>query len=238
MGLTGVGSTESGPLAVVRAFAARGADAVPPLTPDGDEARKWAERELSDPVYDIAEPTPLDRFARAVAEFFENLFSTELSGEWGSAVALIAAAVVIVVIVVAFAVWGIPRASRRARSQAPALFGETEHRTAAELRAAAASHARAAEWDAAIVLHFRALARGCTERGVVDVPPGATVHAFARAASRSFPAIADRLESAATAFDDVRYLRRPGTAALYRVVADADAAVVAARPVVREEVPA
>ncbi|WP_240642255.1 DUF4129 domain-containing protein [Microbacterium sulfonylureivorans] len=217
---------------------ARAAEAVPPLTPDGDEARRWAEQELSDPVYDIAEPTPFDRIARAIAEFFENLFSTELSGQWGSAVAVVAAIVVIIVIVVAFAVWGVPRASRRAPGRAPALFGDEEHRSAAELRAAAASHARSGDWDAAIVLHFRALARGCTERGVVDTPPGATVHTFARAAGRAFPALADRLEAAATAFDDVRYLRRPGTAELYRLVSDTDAAVVAARPAVREEVPA
>lgn len=44
------------------------------------------------------------------------------------------------------------------------------------------------------------------------------------------PAIADRLESAAAAFDDVRYLRRPGTAALYATVAGVDDAAVAARP--------
>ncbi|MHC3000533.1 hypothetical protein OB08_15825 [Microbacterium sp. HJ5] len=211
-------------------------EAVPPLTPDGEEGRRWAEQELSDPVYDIAEPTPLDRLARAIAEFFEGLFSTELSGGWGSAVAIVAAVVVILVIVVAFALWGVPRATRRARRDAPALFGDAEHRSAAELRAVAASHAKKEEWEAAIVLRFRALARGCSERGVVDTAPGATVHAFARAAARAFPALADDLETAATAFDDVRYLRRPGTEELYRRVADTDAAVVAARPVVREDV--
>lgn len=216
--------------------ASRAADAVPPLTPDGDEARDWAERELSKPAYDIAEPTPFDIVARAVGDFFASLFSTELSGEWGSVVALIAGIVVVIVIVAAFAVWGVPRASRRARAQATALFGESEGRSAAELRAAAASHARTGEWEAAVVLHFRALARGCAERGVVDAPPGATVHAFARAAGRAFPDLAERLEAAATAFDDVRYLRRPGTPELYRLVADTDAAVVAARPVTRQDV--
>ena len=88
------------------------------------------------------------------------------------------------------------------------------------------------------MLHFRALARGCSERGVVETPPGATVHAFARAAARVFPHVADELERSATAFDDVRYLRRPGTAALYRQVAETDSAVVAAKPLVAAEVPA
>ncbi|WP_307785399.1 DUF4129 domain-containing protein [Microbacterium hibisci] len=221
-----------------RTVFARAADAVPPLTPDADEARRWAEDELSDPAYDIAEPTPFDRIARAVGDFIASLFNPDLSGGWGSAFALVAAIVVAVVIVAAFLVWGVPRVTRRAAARTPLLFGEAEGRSAAELRAAAEERAGAADWDAAVVLRFRALARGCLERGVVDPPPGATVHAFARAAARAFPSLAARLEDAATAFDDVRYLRRPGTGELYRLIVSVDDAVAAARPAVREEVPA
>lgn len=214
-------------IAQLPAALARAAGAV---TPDGDEAREWAERELSDPVYAAAEPTPFDRIARAVGDFFASLLDPELAGGWGPAFALVAAIVVAVVIVAAFLVWGMPRATRRAARSAPTLFGEAEHRSAAELRTAASTHARAGEWDAAVVLRFRALARGCLERGVVDPPPGATVHAFARATARMFPELGDRVEAAASAFDDVRYLRRPGTADLYALVAGADDALVAARP--------
>ncbi|WP_426324290.1 DUF4129 domain-containing protein [Microbacterium sp. E-13] len=214
------------------------AAAGPPLIPDGDEARRWAEDELSDPAYDIAEPTPFDRIARAIGDFIASLLNPDLSGGWGSTFALVAAIVVIVVIIAAFLIWGVPRVTRRAAPRTPPLFGEAEHRSAAELRSAAAERARAADWDAAIVLRFRALARGCIERGVVDPPPGATVHAFARAAGVAFPTIAPRLEAAATAFDDVRYLRRPGTADLYRLVEGVDDEVAAARAVVHEEVPA
>ena len=224
-------------MALIGASAAhllRIAHAAPPLTPDGEEARKLAERELSNPVYRAAEPTPIDRIARAIGEFFERLFNTELEGGWGSAFALIAAVVVVIVILAAFIVWGLPRASRRAPSTPTALFGEEETRSADELRRAAASHARSGEWDAAVVLRFRALARGTVERGVVETPPGATVHAFARAAARAFPASAGDLEAAATAFDDVRYLRRPGTEELYLRVAEVDDRVSAARPVTPE----
>lgn len=215
------------PLVVVFA---RATGAVPPLTPDGDEAREWAEQELSDPVYDIAEPTPFDRIARAVGDFFQSLFSPEISPGWGSAIAVVAAIVVVVIIVAAFLVWGMPRSTRRAAGASPLLFGESEHRSAAQLRSAASAHARAAEWEAAIVLRFRAVARGCVERGVVDPPPGTTVHAFARAAGRVFPALAGQLERSADAFDDVRYLRRPGTQELYRLVADTDDAVTTTHP--------
>lgn len=215
----------------------RFADSVPPLTPDGDEARKWAEQELADPAYDAAQPTALDLIARAIGDFFASLLSTQLGGDWGPWVSIVAAVVIVLVIVAAFLVWGVPRATGRARATAE-LFGADEQRSAAELRRDATALATKGEWDAAIVLRFRALARGCLERGVVDPPPGATVHAFARAAAGAFPSLAGRLEDAATAFDDVRYLRRPGTAELYRLVAGVDDAVAAARPAAREEVPA
>ncbi|MFB8386221.1 DUF4129 domain-containing protein [Microbacterium sp. NPDC055910] len=205
-----------------------------PLIPDGDEAREWAERELADPAYREAEPTFFDRAARAVAQFIERLFSTQVSGEWGLVLALIVTGIVVLLIVVAFLVWGMPRSTRRLPAARGVLFGETDDRSAAELRAAAASHASKQEWDAAIVLRFRALARGLHERGVVETPPGTTVHGFARAASAVFPASAAPLEAAATAFDDVRYLRRPGTRDLYARVADVDDALRAARAPIPE----
>lgn len=211
------------------------ADAVPPLTPDGEEARQWAERELSKPVYAEAQPTLFDRVSQAIGQFFERLFSTELEGPWGSTFTIVAAIVVIGLIVAAFLVWGLPRATRRSRTAVAELFGEAEERPASALRAAAESHARQGEWDAAIVLRFRALARALTERGVVDTPPGTTVHGFARRAARAFPGQAASLEDAAGAFDDVRYLRRPGTAELYGRVAEVDEAVASARPLVSSE---
>lgn len=201
-----------------------------PLVPDGDEAREWAERELSDPVYREAEPTALDRAARAVADFFAGLFSSDTQGPWGLVLVLIATAVVVVVILGAFLVWGLPRSTKRAPAPTATLFGDADDRTAAQLRVAAAAHAAAGEWDDAIVVRFRALARGLTERGIVDTPPGATVHAFARAAGRAFAAFQAPLEDAATAFDDVRYLRRPGSPDLYARVADVDDAVGSAAP--------
>lgn len=205
-------------------------DGVPPLTPDPEEARRWAEQELSDPAYDIAQPTALDRAARAVGDFVAGLFDTQVSGGWGPALAVIAALTIVALVVVAFAVWGRPRATPRSQAASASIFGDTERRSAADLRRDAASHASRAEWDRAIVLRFRALARGLDERGLVETPPGATVHAFARAAEREFPAARTGLDAAAAAFDDVRYLRRPGTADLYRQVVEVDETVAALQP--------
>ncbi|MEJ1156461.1 DUF4129 domain-containing protein [Microbacterium marmarense] len=206
----------------------------PPLIPDEETARRWAEEELSNPIYDIAEPTLFDRVAQAVGEFIANLFSPQLPGEFGPIAAVVAAIVVVVLIAAAFAIWGAPRAIRRARRNPPALFGESDARSAAQLRRDAHAKATSAEWDEAIVLRFRAIARGCIERGVVNTPPGATVHTFARAAAPVFPASADALETAATAFDDVRYLRRRGTAELYRQIVATDDALAAARPAIAD----
>lgn len=203
---------------------------VSPLIPDGDDARRWAEEELADPVYDVAEPTVFDRIARAVGDFLGGLFSSEPSAEWGTTLALIAALVVVALIVIAFVIWGVPRSIRRAPRAVGDLFGEAEERSADELRRAAASHAANSDWDAAIIVHMRALARATTERGVVRTPPGATVHSFARSAAKVFPASAADLERAASIFDDVRYLRRPGSRDLYEHVAGLDRAIAAARP--------
>lgn len=212
--------------------------AAPPLTPDGDEARSWAEQELADPVYAAAEPTPLDRIAQAIGEFLSRLFNPEIPAAFGPSLAVIAAVVVGILILVAFLVWGMPRIVRRAPGRDAALFGTDDVRSAAELRRDAASHAERGEWADAIIVRVRAMARALAERGIVDTPPGATVHAFSRAASRPFPASAGDLERVADAFDDVRYLRRPGTPELYELVATADDALAAARPLVTDEVPA
>ena len=144
---------------------------VPPLTPDGDEARRWAQDELSDPVYAAAEPTLLDRIARAIGGFFDQLFSSEIPNGWGPTLAIVAALVVIVLIVAAFLIWGLPRTTRRTRAAGADLFGAAEERSAARLRRDAASRADRGDWDGAIVLRFRGLARAVVERDLLEVPP-------------------------------------------------------------------
>ncbi|GAA3768130.1 hypothetical protein GCM10022240_20690 [Microbacterium kribbense] len=208
---------------------------VPPLTPDGDQARSWAEHELSNPAYAAAAPTPLDRVARAVQEFFASLFNGSPGGTWGLWLALAVAAVLVALIVLAVFFAGRSRLSRRTAASPVDLFGDAETRSAAQLRRAAASAAAGEDWAEAIILRFRALARGLVERGAVDLSPGATVHAFARTAARAFPARAAELDAAAGAFDDVRYLRRTGTPALLAVVARADELVQTDQPLRRDE---
>ncbi|WP_150952244.1 DUF4129 domain-containing protein [Microbacterium testaceum] len=205
--------------------------AVFPLLPDPDEAREWAERELSDPTYQSAEPTLLDRISQAVGRFLEDLLRIPDTSGWGPSALVVLGIVVVAAIVVAVLIWGRPRLSTRATEPARALFDDDDSRSADELRADAAAAAGRSDWDEAIVLRFRAVARGLTERGLVDPPPGATVRAFARETASALPTLVPLLDPAAATFDDVRYLRRPGSEERYRVVADLDDAAVRARAV-------
>ncbi len=204
--------------------------ATPPLVPDADEARRWAEQELSNAAYEAARPTPIDRIAQAVGDALAQFFQQPLPGTWGPAAAVVATVVVIVVVAAALLIWGRPRSAARSRSRTPAdLFGEQVDVSADELRADAARLAADADWPAAVAAAVRALARGLDERGLVTIPPGATVQAFSRAAAARFPAERDAFAQCAADFDDVRYLRRPGTRATYERVRALDERVVRTR---------
>ncbi|HUG49667.1 MAG TPA: DUF4129 domain-containing protein, partial [Terrimesophilobacter sp.] len=109
-------------------------------------------------------------------------------------------------------------------------FGVDDDRDAAAMRSAAESAAHRGDWSLAISEMFRALARGLAERTIVSANPGMTAHTFAATAGQAFPPLADRLRVAAAAFDEVRYLNRPGTEAGYAQVADLERELGASRP--------
>ncbi|MEZ5111474.1 MAG: DUF4129 domain-containing protein [Microbacteriaceae bacterium] len=211
----------------VVALARHGVDAP---APDRDEARELLERELERAEYREAEPAWFDIAGRAIVDFFERLLNPESSGSFGAGALIVVAVVVVALIVIALLIWGRPRATIRGAHSGAALFGETEQRSARELRRAADAAVRAQRFDEAIVLRIRAMARGLAERGIVLLPPGATVHAFARRTAVIFPAHAATLDAAADAFDEVRYLRGTGSPVAYTLVRELDAALVDAHP--------
>ncbi|MFT4229242.1 MAG: DUF4129 domain-containing protein [Microbacterium sp.] len=200
-----------------------------PLVPDPDEARRRAAEELAKPEYEAAQPTPLDRVAQAVGDFLQGILSGEAPPGWDGLLGIVVVSVAVLLVVAAVLIWGRPRAVRRSHAATGELFARDEA-SAAELRREAVARASARDWDGAIVLRMRALARALAERTLVDPAPGTTVHAFARQAARVFPAQGEALEASAKAFDDVRYLRRPGTAELYALVAETDDALETSRP--------
>ncbi|MBA8816629.1 hypothetical protein FHX48_001702 [Microbacterium halimionae] len=199
-----------------------GSLAVVPVIPDGDEARRLAEEELSRNTYEVATPTAFDRAVGAVVRAIEEIFTSDVSGGWGRSLAVIALVIVIALVVVGFLVWGRPRSRVRTQPQTADLFGLRETRSAGELRTVAEQLALEQKWDEAIIVRFRALALALTERGVVETPPGTTAQGFARQAAAAIPSHEEDLFHAATVFDEIRYLRRSGQEPQYTQIVKID----------------
>lgn len=199
------------------------------FVPDGDQARQWAEEELSKQTYQAAKPTWFDEWAAGVVKWIVDLFNGRGTGDLAPVFVTIIVVVIILALVVALLVWGRPRASRSVRRHTE-LLGERDDRSAAQLRADAERSAREQDWDAAIVLRFRALARDLLERDLIEPTPGATAQSIARQASIPFRGLADRLHAAATSFDAVRYLRAAADEETYRRLAETDDLLRTANP--------
>lgn len=199
------------------------------FVPDGDDARRRAQEELSKGEYQAAKPNWFDQLAADIAEWFFGLFNGDGAGAVAPLALTMIAIVVIAAIVVALIVWGRPRASRVVRGRAD-LLGERDDRTAAQLRADAERRARDGDWDAAVVLRFRALARGLLERDLIDPAPGATAQGIAREAAPALPSAGGALHDAATLFDSVRYLGSSANEADYRAIVATDDEVQATAP--------
>lgn len=201
-----------------------------PLDPDPDTARQWLVDELAKPAYAEAQPTWFDRAAKAMADFFDGLFTVDAPGGDPTVLMVVIAVVVVVLVILAVLIWGNPRLRRRSEVVTDPLFDDDDERTADELRRMAEAARAGGDHAAAVVLRMRAIARALRERGAVNAGPGATVHAFAAQAITAFPTHAGALTAAANDFDDVRYLRRPGTAAMVDALRDLDVSLAGTRP--------
>ncbi len=198
-----------------------------PVQPDAGPARRLIITELSKPEYRAAQPTLFDRLS---SDFFTWLMSIRIqaNGVTQGPILLIVGGVIVVAIVAAYLAFGPPRLNRR--SSVGVLFGEDDERGATAMRRAAEDAARAGDFTLAIEERFRAIARGLAERTIVTVTPGTTALGFAGRASVPFPSFADRLSTAATSFDGVRYLGVVGTETAYRELTDLDGDLAAVRP--------
>lgn len=200
------------------------------FVPDGEEARRWAEEELSNPRYADAKPTWFDLFARDVMRFLGDLFSGDNGANVGPTALIVVTVLIAAALVTALLVWGRPRRPRAIRRPQGDLLGSADDRSAAQLRADAERSARQNDWDTAVVLRYRAIARSLLERDLIDPAPGATAQSIARSASAVFAEEAESLRRAAASFDDVRYLRHPAAADDYRHLAATDERLRAHRP--------
>jgi hypothetical protein len=110
-----------------------------------------------------------------------------------------------------------------------ALFTDRP-RSAAEHRAAASEHARAARWDQAVQEQLRAIVRSLEERALLEPRPGRTADEAAAEAARPMPAHAAELRSAATTFDAVTYGGQHATQADHARLRALDERVLHTRP--------
>jgi hypothetical protein len=199
-----------------------------PVTPDAQEARDLLVRELAQQEYQSAKPTWFDYLASGIRDWFESLNFGAASGPSGLGMLVVGAAVV-AAIVIAFLVFGRPRVNQRSDVRA-AIFGDSEQRSSATMLAAALSASQRDDYTLAITEQFRAIAQGLVERGVLSVNPGTTAHGFGIRAGTSFPNQATAITTAATAFDDVRYLGRNGAVEQYRLMVALERELRATRP--------
>ena len=199
-----------------------------PVDPDAPEARNWLIDELAKTEYRAAQPTWFDRLSSAVSDWLQSLSFGAAGGPPGVGV-LIVVLVVVVALVVAFLIFGLPRLNRRS-AVTGSLFGDDDARDAASIRRAAESAAAAGDYALAIAEIFRSTARGLAERTVLTTSPGTTAHDFALRAAEAFPAFRGPLGDAASAFDGVRYLDRPGSRTQYDAMAELETSLRSARP--------
>lgn len=201
-----------------------------PVDPGADDARDLLREELAKQEYLAAKPTWFDQLIQGFTDWLNQLSTGNQSGGPPSLGLLVVAIVVIALLVVAFLIFGLPRINRRS-SITGSLFGEDDARTAAIMRSAAELAAASGNYELAIAEMYRAIARGLAERTVLTTSPGTTALGFSARAARAFPDKAADLADAAAAFDEVRYLDKPGSQARYDRIAELERSLRSAKPV-------
>lgn len=196
-----------------------------PVVPDAEQARRWLEQELADPVYH-QQPSLLQRFLDWLGRLFEGADGLPI-GNVGTLLAILVGLAVLVT--VAFLVTGPVRRSRRVAGTRGVLDAD-DRRTADELRAAADAAAGRGDWAAAVADRFRAVVRSLEERAVLEEQPGRTAHEAVEAAGLRLPAHAVDLRAAGRLFDDVVYGERTPRAEDDAALRELDARVAATRP--------
>lgn len=177
----------------------------PPVAPGADQARQWAEEELSKAEYSSGGESWLARvmdwFARLLDGLSDGVGS--FAGPWGAiGIGLAIAAVLALVI---WLVVGPLRRNRRIAVDS-ALFDDDRDADALDQDAARA--AREGEWAIATMQAYRATIRRLSERHLLDLTPGLTAHEAAGLGGAAAPALAQALSVDADVFDGLRYGHR------------------------------
>ncbi|ONK13911.1 DUF4129 domain-containing protein [Streptomyces sp. MP131-18] len=206
----------------------RADDPGPPVVVDRAPAAEDAERELSRQIYTEHEPG----LARRVWDWlWERIFGVLESAAFATpggwvGLLVIAAVVVALAILLRLRLGALSNAAGRR----PGAVFTDRPRTAAEHRAAAEEHARAAHWTPAVQERMRAVVRSLEERALLDPRPGRTAHEAADEAARPLPGLTAALHTAAAAFDAVTYGAQPAAPADYEHLRTLDQDLARTKP--------
>ncbi len=198
-----------------------------PVVPGGDEARRWAEQELSQRVYQNAKPglgeVVWNWIVRFVNDFLNGL--NGLNGNLGVVLGLVLACVLAGV-----AVWLTRPRLNRKLSAPRGIFDHAEPLSAAGHRNLSAAAADRGDFAGAITERFRAIVRAAEERTVIDPQPGRTADEVTGQLIRAFAALRGQLGSAATLFNSVRYGNAAPSSADYQQLVQLDKDLLSERP--------
>jgi hypothetical protein len=198
------------------------------VSPDRDEARRWAEEELSKPKYPDAQPSWLEQVWRDFLDWLASLGSDSASPGNGIAIPLIIALAVVLIVVAIIVVR--PRLNTRRRKPVSDVFGNEPVADAAVYRQRAAAAADDGDWPAAVVEQFRAVVRSAEERDVIEARPGRTADEAAAQLGGAFPAAQLRLADAARVFDAVLYGGMPADRSDFEAVRAVDSELLGMAP--------
>lgn len=203
---------------------------IAPLDVTGEEGRRRAIEELSDPLYGKNEPSLLDRFLNWLGELLDRLAAAGegvIPGGWILALVLLVVAVLVIVLIVYL------RPSRNRKAEPPLHEGTV--RTAADHRELSDRAEARGDFAEAVTERLRAVSVDLEDRAIVGPRPGRTATELAAEAALSLPGEARGLDEGARLFNDVVYGDRPATADAARTMRELDVRLSAARPVLDDE---
>ena len=140
-----------------------------PATPDADEARRAAKKELSRQIYH-EKPDLWDRIWRWILDHLDTGSMVPGVPSWVSTVIV----VIVIAVGIALLILLLTRISSARRVVKPSLSVLTDDRDAVTLTRAADEAAAQADFATAVVERFRAIIRSLDERGIIDEYPGMT----------------------------------------------------------------
>lgn len=182
-----------------------------PLTPERDEARRWAEKKLSEPEYRDADLSPLEKLGRAIDRFFDGLISSAAAIDSPWTLLVIAALIIGLVVLV---IWRVRRGTsggvdlaafdpaQRAETINPQAFWDAAH--------AAAS---GGDYTLAVQNGVRAIFAQFVTLSLIDMTAASTASELARAAASACPPATADAHAAGGLFDAVTFGEAQATAA-------------------------